>query len=134
MLFGDRGPPLAIIFTSVNFHLKLDFCRVIVDDTSLVLTILHDIECDFQIILSCFSVDLFSIGSHHVKDQPIIYALDGKASCINKIVQILIIFKLLTMMTVLNFLSEALSRCLGDLERELHRISFNAADQESYQR
>ena len=80
MLFGDGGPPLAIILTSINFHLKLDFSRVVVDDTSLVLTILHDIEGDFQINLSCFSVNLFSIRSHHVKDQPIIYALDGKAS------------------------------------------------------
>ena len=88
MLFGDGGPPLAIIFTSVNFHLKLDFGWVVVDDTRLMLTILHHIEGDFHIILSCFSVNLFSIGSHHVKNQPIIYALDGKASCINEIVQI----------------------------------------------
>ena len=88
MLFGDGGPPLAVILTSVNLHLKLDFSRVVVDDTSLMLTVLHHIEGDFQIILSCFSVDLFSIRSHHVKNQPIIYALDGKASCINKIVKI----------------------------------------------
>ena len=75
MLFCNSGPPLAVILACVNLHLKFDLFRVVVNNASLMLTILRHIKCYLQVVISSFAIYLSAIRGIHVENQFIVYAL-----------------------------------------------------------
>ena len=76
MLFSNCGPPLAVILACVNLHLKFDLFRFVVNNTRLVLTVLHHVKCYLQVVITSFAIYFFAIRGIHIKDQTIVYALD----------------------------------------------------------